>query len=239
MAGSWAFTYSEGMQGGPAVSTGGTGTLAEATIVWLVEDNEFFRETIQSLLNATSSFCCPQAFSRCEDCLSAMEQEILPDVILLDIGLPGMDGIEGLKHLHRISPSAKVIILTVYDDNEKVFAALCAGASGYLLKDSPKEKLLEAITEVLQGGAPMNPAIARKVLTMFSDLHGTKQDYGLTAREKEILQMMVSGHTKKKIADKMFLSYHTVNAHIRNIYGKLQVNTLGGAVSKAYKENLL
>lgn len=215
------------------------GHLPEAMLVWLVEDNAFFRNTIQSLLNSTDAFTCPFAFNSCEDCLDALDKEVQPDVVLLDIELPGISGIEGIARIKALSHDIRIVILSVYDDDEKVFNALCAGAHGYLLKNSSKEKILDGITEVMQGGAPMNPTIARKVLTMFNDLTVAKNDYGLTPRENEILQLLVGGQSKKKIADQMFLSYHTINAHIRNIYSKLQVNTRSGAVSKAYKEHLL
>ena len=213
--------------------------MPDAILVWLVEDNEFFRNTIQNLLNQTGRFNCPQSFSSCEDALISLENDINPDVILLDIGLPGMSGIEGIKRFKEKSPTTNIIILTIYDDDEKVFNALCTGASGYLLKNAPKDKIIEAINEVFQGGAPMNTQIARKVLTMFNQLAVPKGDYGLTKREQEILELMVNGFTKKRIADHLYLSYHTVNAHLKNIYTKLHVNTRSGAVSKAYKENLL
>ena len=209
------------------------------TIVWLVEDNEFFRSTIKSLLDQSRRFSCPHAFSSCEDALAAFEDEIHPDIILLDIALEGMSGIEGIAKFKEVSPSTQIIILTVYDDDEKVFDALCAGASGYLLKTSPKDKIIEAVSEVLTGGAPMNPQIARKLLKVFSQIVPPKADYGLTGREKEILQLMVEGLTKKKIADRLFLSYHTVNSHLKNIYSKLHVNTRSGAVSKVFRERII
>jgi DNA-binding NarL/FixJ family response regulator len=160
-------------------------------------------------------------------------------VILLDIGLPGMSGIKGIEKFKEISPSTLIVILTVYDDSDKVFDALCAGASGYLLKDSTPEKIIDSIKEVLAGGAPMNMKIAHKVLELFAQFKKKKADYGLTEREKEILQHTVAGLTKQQIADKLFLSFHTVNTHLKNIYIKLHVNTLSGVVSKVYKENIL
>ena len=132
------------------------------------------------------------------------------------------------------------IVLTVYDDHDKVFDALCAGASGYLLKNSAGERVGDAINEVLQGGAPMNPRVARMVLEVFTrqQLATRKTDYGLTPREKEVLEWMVKGMIKKEIADKLGLSYHTVNNQLRSIYQKLHVHTRGGAVAKALKERL-
>jgi DNA-binding NarL/FixJ family response regulator len=150
-----------------------------------------------------------------------------------------MSGIEGIEKFKILFPSTYIVILTVYDDNDKVFNAICAGASGYLLKDSPSEKIISSIEEVLAGGAPMNMPIAHKVLEMFAQLKHKKSDYGLTEREKEILQHMVAGLTKQQIADKIFVSFHTVDSHLKHIYTKLQVNTRSGAVSKAYKEHIL
>lgn len=214
--------------------------LEEKTInIWLVEDNLRFRKSMAGLINSTDNMRCTNSFHSCEEALTAISTEIPPKVILLDIGLPGMSGIEGIEKFKELSPSTLVVILTVYDDNDKVFNALCAGASGYLLKDSPPEKVIEAIKEVMAGGAPMNMQIAHKVLGMFAQFKPKKADYGLSEREKEILQYMVAGLTKQQIADKLFLSFHTVNTHLKNIYTKLHVNTRSGAVSKVYEEHLL
>lgn len=207
--------------------------------IWLVEDNKHFRDTIFELINQSDGMRCPRSFASCEEALEALESDPPPEVILLDIGLPGMSGVEGVSRFKAVSPSTHIIILTVYDDNENVFNALCAGASGYLLKDAPPQQTVDAIEDVLAGGAPMNMHIARKVLDMFVGSVPQKKEYGLTEREKQILKLMVEGLTKKKIADKLFLSYHTVNTHLKNIYSKLQVNTRSGAVSKVFKERLL
>jgi DNA-binding NarL/FixJ family response regulator len=150
-----------------------------------------------------------------------------------------MSGVEGVKQFKAASPSTYLIMLTIHDDSTNVFNALCAGASGYLLKDSSPENAIEAIREVLAGGAPMNASIAHTVLELFTSLATPKSNYGLTDREREILKLMVNGFTKKKIAKQLFVSFHTVNTHLKNIYIKLQVHTLSGAVSKVYKENLL
>jgi len=207
--------------------------------IWLVEDNLRYRKSMAGMINATEGMRCSHAFLSCEEALPVFLKDDLPEVILLDIGLPGMSGIQGIEKFKELSPSTLVVILTVYDDNDKVFNALCAGASGYLLKDSPPEKVIEAIIEVLAGGAPMNMQIAHKVLGMFAEFKPKKANYGLSEREKEILQYMVSGLTKQQIADKLFLSFHTVNTHLKNIYTKLHVNTRTGAVSKVYEEHLL
>jgi len=214
-------------------------SVAQDVAIWLVEDNIHFQKTLSELINETEGMRCPHAFRSCEKALSVLESTEPPEVILLDIGLPGMSGVEGVKKFKAASPSTYVIMLTVYDDSSSVFNALCAGASGYLLKDSSPENAIEAIQEVLAGGAPMNASIAHMVLEMFKSLAVPGGDYGLTDREKEILKLMVSGFTKKKIAEQLHVSYHTVNTHLKNIYTKLQVHTRSGAVSKVYRENLL
>jgi DNA-binding NarL/FixJ family response regulator len=211
---------------------------SKKTNVWLVEDNDAFRNALVRVINQLGGLNCPFTFSSCEDALQALETQTPPQVILLDVGLPGMSGIDGIKLLKERSPATHVIMLTMFDDHDKVFRSICAGASGYLLKTAPKDKITEAIGEVLQGGAPMNAKIARSVLEMFSKLAGPLPDYGLTPREKDVLEFMVQGLIKKEIADKMSLSYHTVDTHLRNIYQKLHVNSRTHAVAKALKERL-
>jgi DNA-binding NarL/FixJ family response regulator len=206
--------------------------------IWLIEDNDFFRRTIEDLVNQSGRWECTHSFPMCEAALAALQEEIPPDVILLDIGLPGMSGITGISHIKSVSPGTHIIILTVHDEDDSVFQALSAGASGYLLKNSSKERIIESIDEVLHGGAPINAQIAKKVLTLFS-IHTTPNaGYQLTVREKEVLRLLVDGNTMNKIADKLFISYHTVDNHIRNIYSKLQVHSRTAVVTKALKERL-
>ncbi|HTP78907.1 MAG TPA: response regulator transcription factor [Bacteroidota bacterium] len=207
--------------------------------VWVVEDNAPFRRNLAMLLNDSDAFECQSTFSRCEDAIDALRLGSAPSVILLDIGLPGMDGVEGVKLLKQLAPECQVVILTVYDDDDHVFNAICAGASGYLLKASFEGTIVGAVNEVLSGGAPMNGQIARKVLAMFAHRNAPRADYQLTAREKEILDLVVDGMTKKKIADTLFVSYHTVDSHIRAIYQKLHVHTRSLAVAKALRERIL
>ena len=207
--------------------------------VWLIEDNLPYSNTISKLINNTQGMKCSKVFNMCEDSIKKINIDDLPHVVLLDIGLPGMNGIQCIGKLKQISSSIQIVILTVYDDNEKLFDALCSGASGYLLKDSSPEKIISSIKEVQLGGAPMNMLIANKVLKMFSKFKPKKSDYGLTEREREILQYIVDGLTKQQIADKIFLSFHTVNTHIKNIYNKLHVHSKSGAVSKVFKENII
>ncbi|HEY9164625.1 MAG TPA: response regulator transcription factor [Candidatus Kryptonia bacterium] len=211
----------------------------EKVNVWLVEDNDYFRRTMEKLINATVEMKCVEAFSSCEEAIEAFRAEPPPEVILLDIGLPGMSGLQGIAKFKALSASTHIVILTVHDDDADVFDAICAGASGYLLKDSPPEKAIAAVKEVLSGGAPMNPRIARRVLEMFARQGTPKGEYGLSEREKEILTLLVDGFTQKKIANDLFLSFHTVNTHLKNIYIKLQVHSRTGALSKVFKEKLL
>jgi DNA-binding NarL/FixJ family response regulator len=206
----------------------------------VIEDNSLFRKTLTGFINQSPELVCSHNFSSCEDALETMERESIdPDIIFLDIGLPGMNGIEGISHLRNTAPSAKIIILTIRDDDETIFKAICSGASGYLLKDSTSEKILDSIKEVLNGGAPMNSSIAARVLKMFKEFVPAQGDYSLTKREKEILKLLVDGLSKNIIAEKLFLSYHTVDGHIRKIYEKLEVHSASGAVAKALKENLI
>ena len=206
--------------------------------VWLVEDNHTFRKTVARVLNQSEGLECAHEFANAEEALATLEGGALPDVVLLDVVLPGLDGIETVKRIKSLSPATRVIMLTVFDDHDKIFKAICAGASGYLLKTSPVEKIIASIREVHAGGAPMTPQVARSVLEMFGRLSLPQNDYGLTARERRILELMTQGLIKKEIADKLSLSYHTVDTHLRNIYTKLHVHTRTGAVSKALKERL-
>jgi DNA-binding NarL/FixJ family response regulator len=207
--------------------------------VWIVEDSVLFRETITDLLEGTGSFRCTGAFGTCEEAVAALERDELPDLVLMDIGLPGMDGIEGVGRIRGLAPALPVVMLTVHQDNDRIFQAICAGASGYLLKSAPRENLLDALRRVLGGGAALNAQIARRVLDMFAQLAPPRNDYGLSDREREILQGLVDGLTKAEIAEHLFLSPHTVDNHVRNIYAKLHVHNRSVAVAKALRERIL
>jgi DNA-binding NarL/FixJ family response regulator len=206
--------------------------------VWLVEDNETFRNAVARALTRVPFLKCSHRYPNAEEALDALAEGIVPDVMLLDVELPGINGVEAVKRVKSLSPATRIIMLTVVDSHNKIFSAICAGASGYLLKTSPAEKIVEAIKEVHGGGAPMTPQVARSVLDMFSRLSGPQEDYGLTEREQKILELMVSGLIKKEIADQLSISYHTVDSHLRNIYTKLHVHTRTGAVARALKERL-
>lgn len=213
---------------------------ASKTVVWLVEDHTDSRRVLVRILNRVATIQCPCAFASCEEALAALRSNAPPQVILLDVGLPGMNGIEGIRHFKALAPACHIIVLTVFDDQEKVFKAICAGASGYLLKNADEDAIVGAIHEVLQGGAPINPRVARLVLQMFaSRAAAPSHDYGLSDRERGVLELMVEGLVKKEIAERLNLSYHTVDNHLRSIYEKLKVHTRGGAVAKAVSEHLL
>ena len=212
---------------------------APAITVWLIEDNATFRRTIARTIAKQPGFICDGEFGRAEDALAALQTAPAPRIILLDVGLPGMSGIDAIPLLRERAPDTAMLVLTVFEDEAKIVAAICAGAAGYLLKTALPEELTRAMQDVLAGGAPMNGRIARRVLDMFSKLSPRKNDYNLTEREKAVLQQMVEGFIKKEIADRLDLSVHTVDTHLRNIYTKLHVNTRTGAVSKALKEGLV
>jgi len=207
--------------------------------VWLIEDHKTYGERLARALNRLDGIACPRRFTACEDALDALPESDAPQVLLLDVELPGMNGIEGIARLRHLAPRAAVVILTVFEDDDKIFRAICAGAAGYLLKTSSTEDIGAAIRSAASGGSPINPTIARRVLDMFSKANPPQKDYGLTAREKEILQLLVQDHSTKEAAARLHISYHTADGYIRDIYEKLQVNTRSGAVAKAVKEGLV
>ena len=210
--------------------------------VWLVEDNEVFRRNVQRVINGLEGMTCEGSFETAEATFKALQKNPAPDVILLDVQLPGVDGITALAEFREAIPDTRVVILTVFDDAEKIFRAVCAGASGYVLKGSGTDKIGESIRQVMGGGAPMTPEVAKKVLDAFAKsdlLPGEKGDYGLTAREQEILRLLAEGLLKKEIADALSISVNTVSTHLRRVYDKLHVNTNTGAVAKALREGII
>ena len=207
--------------------------------IWLVEDNEPFRTNISDLINATPGLACVLAVPSCEEAIAHLDTGVPPDVVLMDIGLPGLDGIEGIGRVKSVAPSIHVIMLTVFEDDEKIFQAICAGASGYLLKSASPDRIIGSLKEILTGGAPVNSHIARKMLDMFARMAAPKGRYGITETEKSILRFLVEGEPKKGIAHHLGVSFYTVDTHLRNIYTKLQVHSQTGAVGKALREKLL
>jgi DNA-binding NarL/FixJ family response regulator len=205
--------------------------------VWIVEDNANFRNAVIQEINETEDLCCDQNFGCCEALLQALATEAPPNAIVLDIRLPGLSGLEAISTVKKISPDSEILMLTMFDDQDRIFRALCAGASGYLLKTANAD-IPAAIREAVTGGAPLSPAIARSVLSLFSRLGPAPEDYRLSPRERSVLELMVQGMIKKEIADQLQLSYHTVDDYLRKIYKKLHVNNASGAVAKAVRERL-
>ena len=210
--------------------------------VAIFEDNKLVRDALEAILNGTPGFTCTGVFANG----SRWEQDIKrsqPDVVLMDIEMPGLNGIELTQKITEQSPDIKVLIQTVFNDNEKIFQALCAGASGYILKNDPPHKYLEAINEVYNGGAPISPAVAKRMLGFFSNrnvilVSPGNIDFQLSEREKEILHLMVEGHHYKSIADKSFISYETVRTHVKHIYKKLHVASRSEAIRTAIQQGL-
>lgn len=218
----------------------GQGRYDHRAPVWVVEDSALYRDTLASLIDRSERFRCTQVFGDGQTAVRALNEGTeLPRVILMDLALPGMNGIECTRAIRKRSPSIPVVVLTVHQSNDRIFEAICAGASGYMLKSDTSDDILRGITTALDGGAAIDGQIARRVLEMFSRMVTPKADYGLSEREREILELLVDGHTKQRIATKLQLSPHTIDGHVRNIYSKLHVNNRSGAVAKAVKENLL
>jgi DNA-binding NarL/FixJ family response regulator len=205
--------------------------------VVVIEDNEKYRNGLIQLIDGTPGYSCVGAFANCEQALQEIVN-LLPNVVLMDIGLPGMSGIEGVKAIKTFFPEIQILMLTIYEDDDKVFQSLYAGASGYLLKKTPPAKILEAISEIHSGGAPMSAKIARKVLEVFHKESAAEEENQLSSREKEVLQLLVEGHSHKAIAERLFISPHTVRTHLKNIYEKLHVHSKSEAAVKAVKRRL-
>lgn len=207
-------------------------------LVWFIEDNAAYRRIVERVFRDHPGMQDTCAFDCCEDALHAIATGGRPEVILLDIELPGMNGIEGIGRFKRQLPDVSILILTVFEEDEKIFRAICAGASGYLLKSEPMPRILEAVEQAEQGGAPMNPRVARRVLEMFTS-RARRKDYDLNDREREILQLMVNGLAKKQIAAHLDMNPHNVNYFIRGLYRKLHVNCLASAVSLAVQDGIV
>jgi len=207
--------------------------------VLIIEDDAAYRDSLQSLINRSADLACPFACESCEEALELLNNAFVPQVILLDIKLPGMSGIEGIRKLKTLSPVSHTIILTVFDDDDNVFNAICEGAIGYLLKSATAEQITAAIHEVMAGGAAISPHIATKILKMFTQYSQPKQEYGLTHREKEILQLLVNGLSKKHVAAQLHISLLTIDTHLKNIYAKLHVHSQIDVIAKTLKEHLI
>ena len=205
----------------------------------IVEDQKDLREGLSTLVNFTPGFSCVGAFRSMEECLARVKHDV-PDVILSDIGLPGISGIEGIRILKEEHPELVILVLTVYDDNEKIFDALCAGASGYLLKQTEPADLLRSVREAVGGGAPMSPEVAARVIKLFREVRPPERvDYDLTPHELRLLKLLVDGHNYVTAAEQLKISYNTIKFHVRNIYDKLQVHSKSEAVAVAMRERLV
>ncbi len=206
--------------------------------VAIVEDLRDIREGLAQLINATPGFRCTGVYASMEDAIEKIPHN-LPDLVLSDIGLPGMDGISGIAILKERFPDLLILMLTVYDDNERIFDALCAGACGYLLKKTPWPKLVDALKEAVEGGSPMSPEVARRVINLFREIKPPKQaTHELTPHEVRLLRMLVEGHSYKTAANELHVSVNTIKFHLRHIYEKLQVHTKSEAVAKALRHGL-
>jgi DNA-binding NarL/FixJ family response regulator len=206
--------------------------------VMIYEDNKGRQEALELLLAHTADMECVGIFENCEYVVKNVS-ETKPDVVLMDIDMPKVNGIEGLKLIRRHAPGVLIIMQTVFENDEKIFAAIRAGAHGYFLKKTPSQKLIEGIREVLDGGAPMTPAVARKVLEMYHEQPSKTEKFSLSERELEILSMLVKGMSYKMIADAANISWHTVNGHFKKIYEKLHVHSATEAVKKAIDNKLV
>ena len=207
--------------------------------VIIFEDNSNFRSSLYQLINGSEGYSCVGTFENCAHLLENV-QETKPDVVLMDIQMPGINGIEAVRTLREKYPGLKILMQTVFEDNDKIFQSICAGASGYILKNTSPARVLEFIKETYEGGAPMSPPVAAKLLQMVAEKHSpVKNDFNLTDREKEVLSCLVDGMSYKLIAQACFISPETVRNHIRNIYEKLHVHSKGEAVAMAIKKKIV
>ena len=202
--------------------------------ICLVEDDNIIREGFVLLLNENQGFKVVNSYNNCEDFLKNLQND-KPNVVLMDIELPGMNGIEGIERVKKVYPQAQIIVVTVYENDELVFKALCAGAGGYLTKNMPPNRLIDAIREIMGGGAPMSTNIARLVVASFQ-----KNPHSpLSGRETEVLELLSKGKSYTNIAEDLFIDKETVRTHIKNIYWKLEVHSKAEAIEKAVKEKLI
>ncbi len=207
--------------------------------VAIIEDQQVLREGLAFLINSTEGFRCTGSFGSVEQALRRIADD-LPQVALIDIGLPGVSGIEGIRILKNRWPDLLLITLTVYEDDQKIFDALCAGASGYLLKRTPPARLVESLREVVNGGAPMSPEVAARVISLFKNVRPpNRADHDLTPHELRLLKMLVEGHSYKTAAAELGSSINTIGTHIQSIYRKLQVHSKSKAVVKALRTGLV
>ena len=207
--------------------------------VAVIEDQEDIREGLAVLIGSTPGFRCVGAYRSMEEALPGIARRP-PAIALLDIGLPGMSGLDGIRPIRERQPTTQILMLTVYEDDERIFNALCAGATGYLLKKTPPDRLIENIRDAMNGGSPMSPEVARKVVALFRTFRPRPDaEYDLTGHETRLLRMLVDGHNYKTAAEDLGVSVNTVAFHMKRVYEKLQVHSKSEAVSKALREGLI
>jgi DNA-binding NarL/FixJ family response regulator len=207
--------------------------------VAIIEDQTRIREGLRVLIDGTPGYRCTSSFGSMEEALKKIG-DAPPTVVLVDIGLPGMSGIEGIRRLKQHYPGVLLVVLTIYDDDQRIFEAICAGAYGYLLKSTPPARLLDSLREVVSGGAPMSPQVARRVMELFRDLRPPAHaDYSLTPHELRLLGLLVDGHNFKTAAAETGVSTSTVAWYMRRIYEKLHVHSKSEAVAKALRDRIL
>jgi DNA-binding NarL/FixJ family response regulator len=207
--------------------------------VVIIEDNDQIRQGLAALINGTTGFQCNLTFPTMEDALPHVTPHIA-DLVLVDIGLPGMSGIDGIQIMKKRFPDLLYLVLTIYEDDDRIFRALCAGATGYLLKKTPPARLLENLKDAASGGAPMSPEVARRVITLFREMRPPEQaDCNLTPHETRLLKLLAEGHNYKTAAAELNVSVNTISFHLKNIYVKLQVHSKSEAVAKAFRDGLI
>lgn len=210
------------------------------TKIWILEDHQVFATQMCRLLSGESDMECEYCFTNADDLYEKLRTNPKkPDLLLLDVGLPRKDGIQVLTELHKVMPELKMIILTAFDDKEKVYRAICNGASGYLLKTADPDEILAGIRDVIHGASALSSPIAKMILEGFARYGPVAQVENLTTREEDVLRLLVQGFIKKEIADQLAISQHTVDMHLRSVYRKLHVRTQTEAVSKAIRQGLV
>lgn len=212
--------------------------MASDVRVAIIEDQPRIRDGLRMLIDGTAGYCCSGAYASMEEALPRIGSE-LPEVVLVDIGLPGMSGIDGIRRLKELWPDLALVVLTIYSDDKRIFDALCAGARGYLLKNTPPARLLESVREIMNGGAPMSPEVARRVVDLFQQIHPSVPDHDLTPHEMRLLKLLVEGHNYQTAAAELKVSVNTIRFHMRSVYSKLQVHSKAEAVSKALRARII
>lgn len=204
----------------------------------IYEDNSRLRQSLEMLLGEGSGFDVVASFPHCDQ-VKDQVKALYPDLVIMDIDMPGIGGVEGVRILKEHFPEIKVIMHTVFDDDNRIFDCICAGADGYLLKNTSPIKFIQSLQELMEGGRPMSPFVAQKVFQFFRNKNNTRDSFNLTAREKDVLDLLVKGNSYKMIAEKSFVTIDTIKKHLQNIYHKLHVNCGTEAVAKAIQHKIV